>query len=312
MNVIISNQQDNIINGLNVEVIKQVQGEYNVEDIISSFSTFFFNKMIIDVTALNDYTNIITYQKLSIGLPVDKIILLVPSGTVVATQEFLSKLISMGYYNFTTNLEGLQYLMEHPNSYKDVAHIHKIDTNNNESGGVIVQNKKLILGIKNVTESAGSTTLAYLMYKELTDKYNVNCVAIEVDKNDFSYFNDQNLVSISNNDLANTLLKNQRYDIIIVDLNTADPELCGDCLYLIEPSIIKMNKLIRRDRNTFQKLQGKKIVLNKCLLSNADIKEFEIESASKIFYVIPPVDDRVKQSSLKELFVKLGIIANKM
>ena len=113
MNVIISNQQDNILSGLNIEVIKSIQGEFDVNDIVASFSNFFFSRMILDVTALLDYTNIVTYQKLSIGLPTDKIILLLPSQTVVSSNEFLSKLISMGYYNFTTNLEGLVYLIDH-------------------------------------------------------------------------------------------------------------------------------------------------------------------------------------------------------
>ena len=103
MNVIIYNQQDNIIDGLNIEVMKSIKGEFKVDEIINTFSNYFFSRMIIDVTALEDYTDINTYRKLSIALPVDKIILLIPSQTEVATNIFLSRLISMGYYNFTTN-----------------------------------------------------------------------------------------------------------------------------------------------------------------------------------------------------------------
>ena len=265
MNVIISNQQDNIISGLNIEVIKSIQGEFDVNDIVASFSNFFFSRMILDVTALIDYTNIVTYQKLSIGLPVDKIILLLPSQTVVSSNQFLSKLISMGYYNFTTNLEGLTYLMDHPNTYKDVAHIHQLEVPQVQAvpGAAVTANigggeftpRKLILGVKNVTEGAGSTTLVYAMYKALNDYYNVSTIAIEVQKRDFSYYNDPNLVSVNESELANALLRNNSYDVILVDLNNTDESVCNDVLYLVEPSIIKMNKLIRKNRNVFNELK---------------------------------------------------------
>ena len=32
----------------------------------------------------------------------------------------------MGIYNFTRNKEGILYLLDHPNSYRDVAHIHQL------------------------------------------------------------------------------------------------------------------------------------------------------------------------------------------
>ena len=311
MNVIISNQQDNILSGLDIEVIKSIQGEFEVDDIVSSFSNFFFSRMIIDVTALKDYNNILTYQKLSIGLPVDKIILLLPSQTQVSTNEFLSKLISMGYYNFTSNLEGINYLLDHPNSYKDVAHIHQLETAAPApvvvAGGGVAQ--KVILGIKNVTDDAGATTLAYLIYKELTEKCGISCTAIETNKRDFMYFNDQNLVSIGSNELANALLKNASSDVIVVDLNDCNEEVCADVIYLVEPSIIKMNKLMKKDRTIFERLKGKKIVLNKCLLSSSDIKEFEREIGSKVFHVMSPFDDRGKDNGVRELLAKLGIVA---
>lgn len=319
MNVIISNQQDNIISGLNIEVIKSIQGEFDVNDIVASFSNFFFSRMILDVTALIDYTNIVTYQKLSIGLPVDKIILLLPSQTVVSSNQFLSKLISMGYYNFTTNLEGLTYLMDHPNTYKDVAHIHQLEEPQVQAvpGAAVTANigggeftpRKLILGVKNVTEGAGSTTLVYAMYKALNDYYNVSTIAIEVQKRDFSYYNDPNLVSVNESELANALLRNNSYDVILVDLNNTDESVCNDVLYLVEPSIIKMNKLIRKNRNVFNELKGRKIVLNKSLLVQSDVKEFEKEIGSKLYFVMPPFDDRRREQCIEDLLSRLGIIS---
>ena len=33
----------------------------------------------------------------------------------------------MGIYNFTRNKDGINYLLQHPNTYRDVAHIHQLD-----------------------------------------------------------------------------------------------------------------------------------------------------------------------------------------
>ena len=49
--------------------------------------------------------------------------------------------------------------------------------------------------IKNVTNHAGSTTLTYLLKKHLEKAYSV--VAVEVDSNDFVYFNDKSLKTTS-------------------------------------------------------------------------------------------------------------------
>ena len=46
MNVIIYNQQDNIIDGLNIEVMKSIKGEFKVDEIINTFSNYFFSRMI--------------------------------------------------------------------------------------------------------------------------------------------------------------------------------------------------------------------------------------------------------------------------
>lgn len=308
MNVVIYNQQDNIINGLNIEISKAIKGEFKVEDIIKTFSNYFFSRMILDVTALDNYNDIKNYQKLSIGLPTDKIILLIPSGTEASSNIFLSRLISLGYYNFTTNLDGLQYLMQHPNSYRDVAHLHQIQETPISLNNEVISGRKMILGIKNITEGAGATTLTYLLYKELSDNYGVNTMAIEVNKRDFIYFGDKRLLSTTKADLPTVLLKNQSCDIILVDLNDSDGALCTDVLYLVEPSIIKLGKLIGRDRGILQRLNGKKVILNKTLITKSDVKEFEKESKLNIFFTMPPINDRKREEWILQLLAKLHII----
>ena len=97
----------------------------------------------------------------------------------------------------------------------------------------------------------------------------------------------------------------------MVDLNDSSNEgACDDVLYLIEPSSIKLNKLMRRDRKIFEELKGKKLVLNMSLLSNSDIMDFEYEGRTKVFYNIPPLNDRVKNPVLSDFLSKVGLVNN--
>ena len=68
MNVIIANKYRDALASLDIEVIKKLEGEFTVDEIIETFKNFFFNKMILDVTAIKDYKNIKTIQKLSLSL----------------------------------------------------------------------------------------------------------------------------------------------------------------------------------------------------------------------------------------------------
>mgnify|MGYP003297190542 CR=1 FL=1 len=86
-----------------------------------------------------------------------------PPSSPVSSNFFLSKLISMGYYNFTTNSEGITYLLNTPNTYKDVAHLHQIEQPGVVSAistddGVVLSGIRT-LGIKNVTAHAGPGTM---------------------------------------------------------------------------------------------------------------------------------------------------------
>lgn len=294
---------------LDIDVIKSLNGEFEVDELVDNFKNFFFGRMILDITAIKDYQDITNIQKLSLNLDVEKIILVLPNDPETSATSYLTKVISMGIYNFTTNLEGIRYLMDHPNSYRDVAHIQQL---NELSDTVVakVQSGTHIIGIKNVTDHAGSTTLIYMLKKELEQSYGMNVVAMEIGRRDFSYFRDKNMISTTKDQLANEILKAKQVDVILIDLNDSDDSegSCNDILYLIEPTSIKLNKLMARDRKIFEKLRGKKIVLNKSLLSNGDIMDFEYESKSKVFYNIPPLNDREKTNAFKDLLVKLSVV----
>ncbi len=321
MNVIVANKQQAMLANLNIEVIKTVNGEFSADEIVDMFSNFFFGRMILDLTALKDYHDFKNLQKISISLAVEKIIVVLPpDDPECSTPQFLSKLISMGVYNFTSNIDGINYLLTNPNSYRDVAHLHQIDEplvvekpvagamGGNTVTTLVQQYSSTVIGLKNLTEGAGSTTLCYLLKKELV-KRGIPVVAIEVGKRDFMYLNDKDLITVAENDLASTLMKYRNTQVILIDLNSTEPEMCTDVLYLLEASYIKLNKLMLRDRKVFEKYKGKKIILSKSVFSNSDIAELEYEAKTKFFYTLPALDDRKDQTELLgDLLLRLGII----
>ena len=320
MNVIISNERQAELANLDIEIIKSIHGVFDADELIQMFSNFFFGRMILDLTALKNYQDVRNLQKLSMSLDVEKIIILLPDTPECLAPQFLSKLISMGIYNFTTNLDGVNYLLTNPNTYRDVAHLHQIDstptsseTGSTGSGNTVINNivstGTYILGIKNVTEHSGATMLTYMLKKELKDM-GKSVLAIEVDKKDFMYFNDKEMISVDASNLANEVLRHKDVNVLLIDLNKCDNiDVCNEVLYLIEPSTIKLNKLMRRDRTIFSKLAGRKIVLSQSILSDSDIKEFEYEANIKIFFVMPPLDERENNSEvLQNLLNRIGII----
>ena len=307
MNVIIANKYQSMLDSLNIDVIKRLNGQFEVDDIINQFQNFFFQRMILDITALKNYKDIKTLQKLSISLDMDKIIILLDDTVEGSSDEFLSKLISMGIYNFTKNIDGIMYLYNNPNSYRDVAHIQQLDSTSTEQ--VVVEKFDTtvtgtrIIGIKNVTKQTGATTLTYMMKKQLEQHYSV--VALEVNRDDFKYFHDKRMYSTTNSEIGNMIAKYNDKDVILIDVNdsTQALDLCHEVLYLVEPSVIKLNRLMLARPKTFKELKGKKIILNQSLLNPKDVLDFEYESGSKVFYNMPPLDEREK--SIHALYVFL-------
>ena len=56
-------------------------------------------------------------------------------------------------------------------------------------------------------------------------------------------------------------------------------------------------------------LKDKKIILNQSLLNPKDVLDFEYEARAKIFYNMPPLDDREKNSmALIAFLIKMGFV----
>ena len=313
MNVIVSNKYQAMLETLDIDIIKNLNGEFEVDEIIKSFSNFYFQRMILDITAIKEYKDIKNLQKLSISLDMNKVILLLDDSPESTSAEFLSKLISMGIYNFTKNAEGIMYLYNSPNSYRDVAHLQQLEVEvpvpQNQGATEVIHTTSgaRIHGINSMTKEGGATTLAYLMKKELENNYTV--AAIEVDKRDFMFFNTKELISTTSNEIGNVIAKNNEYEVLIVDINGSKSaeNLCHSIIYLVEPSTIKLNRMMMISSRVLSDLRDKRIVLTKSLLNSTDVSEFEYESGLKVFYNLPPLDDRVSGNpDVNKLLIRLG------
>ena len=74
MNVIVTNEQDSVLSNIDIDIIKSVHGTFTASEIIDMFKNLFYNKMIIDVTALADNTKSESYNALAQNLDLDKVI----------------------------------------------------------------------------------------------------------------------------------------------------------------------------------------------------------------------------------------------
>ena len=337
MNVIVSNEQQGKMANLDVDIIKSITGSYSANELVEMFKNFFYSKMVLDVTAIKDYNNILMYKALADGLDAEKIIFFIPEGSSLCTPNFLAKLVTLGIYNFTTNIDGVKYLLKQSNTYNDVAQIQQmggggviqelqqpapVEQAQPEQGGgfvspaahAVVQqgnmDRTIKIGVRNVTDHAGATSLIYMFKKELVSVFGENnVVGIEINKNDFQFYNDKNMVSTNTNDVKSVIERYSGVSVILVDLNDyEDNTICDDVLYLLEPSTLKLNKLIRKNKHIFGKIKDKKIIFNQSLLTSKDVSELEYEAGIKSFFNLPPVNDRKKNEIITELLAKVGLL----
>ena len=326
MNVIIANEQQGQVAGLDIDVIKSITGSYSAVELVEMFKNFFYSKMVLDVTSIKNYSDIFQYKALAEGLDVEKIIFFIPEGSSLCTPNFLAKLVTLGIYNFTTNIDGVRYLLKKSNTYNDVAHIQQM------GGGIIEEpikpltdddddsdtpriqqgslSRTIKVGIRNVTDHAGATSLIYMFKKELVSVFGENkVIAIEINKNDFQFYNDKSMISSNTQEIRSVIERYTGVAVILIDMNDFDDNtICDEVLYLLEPSTLKLNKLIRKNKHIFTKLKDKKIILNQSLLTSKDVSELEYEAGVKSFFNLPPVNDRKKNEVITELLAKVGLI----
>ena len=325
MNVIVLNERKEL-NNLNIDIIKNVEGVYTVEELIGMFTNFFFNKMILDVTSIKDYNDYSNLKKLFESIDSKKVILYL--NDLSNNKEFISDLVTLGVYNFTIDYNEIMNMFTNPREYKDVSMFqiskstYDVNSEIDKELGVNQEKEftfndfilpgeydgnKKIIGVVNLTSHAGATTLVVQMVKQLNINY--KAIGIEINKQDFIYFNTPNIYSCTSvNEVLKKIKEHNDVDAVIVDLNEYDSkEFCTDVIYLIEPGTIKMTKLIKKNGHVFEELNGEKIVLNRTNMDDNGVREFEVESKIKIFSVVSNFRDNLDRViSVDRLLIKLG------
>ena len=500
MIVIVSNKQKSVLDNANIDAIKDLNGVFNVQDLINNFKNYFFTKMVIDATSIVDFTNPDVLKQLANGIGSEKLVILLPPKPEPPLR-FLETLVNIGIYNFSTNIDELINLISNPhdkdsinrkihnlgpapknnapannnnnnkssnvsleqglNNIENINAINPInpiginntnevngsnnntninsvndisamelpeadDSNNNEpkeeqktdmislsdfvlseqsigtnnnnnnnssnnnnndntnnndnnsdnndqnsdqnndsvndnlsqpennqptingmNGGQPInmvenssinqvstinngnsflnnnqesfindfsQSKALVVGFRNITEHAGTTTLIYKLNETLENRDRKHVALVEVGTNDLSFFRLAETASVQENELDNCLNNySTRYDYVFVDLNqTGNDSSCNLVLYLVEPTKIKINKLIVQNRNIFNELKDKYVVLNKSMLSDNEIGIFSQEAKMPFYATVGPFNDRTETNALDGLISKLEEEKNKV
>ena len=332
MNVIVVNENKKIMDQLDVDIIKKIDGQFEVSELLSKFVNLYFEKLIIDVTAIKDYTNLDVMASFAKSVDTNRVILLLNDIPEVNSNSYLANLVHNGIYNFSRNVEGVKFLYNTPNSYDNVKYLletnKQIGGTNNQADsstgavapgvvslvgagttyGVGVSGKNII-GLSNLTVHAGASTLTNMMVRQLNN-HGIPAKGIEMSRQDLIYYRNDDLVScMTRIDLERSLRDFKDIPAIIIDLNEF-PEaskFCNEILYLVEPSFIRLTKCIKRNKNVFVEKKQDKIVLNMSFVSEDEVYDFEIETGVKVFENIPPINDRDTDSpEINRLLSKLG------
>ena len=329
MNIIVANKNSSILNSLDIDIIKSLNGEFSIAEIVQLFSNFFFEKIIIDITAIKDIEGEGQLSYLTDNIEPNKIIIY----DNIQDEQLIYMLQSSGIYNIAHSIDEILELYNNPrtnsantssNQYNDSSYnlsslskedktIKNIRKNffvdDEEDEGIYIKKgnklnpQKRIIGFKNTTSHAGATSLIYMLIKDLKD---LNMLGIELTKHDFTFFNNRNLISASKENLTTIISRNSDKSFILIDLNNENVEdICDEIIYLVEPSTIMLNKMVMFNNNILNELKDKKVVLNKSLLNDSDVKVFNKEAELEVLYNIKPLNDKLDNSDTLREFMRI-------
>ena len=103
MNIVTANQNKAIIDRLEIDVIKRVDGEFELRELLSKFVNLYFNKIVLDITSIKNYDDPNTMIDLAKAIDPSRIIILLNDNPTVNSKLYLSTLVKNGIYNFTRN-----------------------------------------------------------------------------------------------------------------------------------------------------------------------------------------------------------------
>ena len=182
MNVITSNEGKSILDRLDIDIIKRIDGQYELRELLSKFVNLYFNKMIIDITSIANYKDTETIKQLAAAVDPSRVILLLNDDPQVNNNLYMSKLVEFGFYNFTRNFEGIKFLYNTPNTFENVKHLVMSPMQIQQHVEQVKQQEELaqsnkfrvgdrkIIGLSNLTIHAGATSLTNMMVRQLNAK----------------------------------------------------------------------------------------------------------------------------------------------
>ena len=325
MNVVTANENKQIIDRLEIDIIKRIDGAFELNDLLGKFVNLYFNKMIIDITSINNYQDINVIHSLAKAVDPSRVILLLNNDPIVNSQLYRSELVKDGFYNVTSNYEGITYLYNNPNTYESVKHLVLTDNQTHleeekarqeqamrEAQTYRDPHARLIIGLANLTAHGGSSSLLNMMVRQLK-AHGIKAYGIEMFRNDLLFYHtpDDLFSCMNRNDLDREIKKREDAQAFIMDINDFGEaeRYCDIILYLIEPSYIGLTKMIKKDRNVLATHKDDNIVLNKSFVTGEEITDFEKETGLKVFYNLPPLNDRNQNNEeVNDLLRKLGFM----
>ena len=85
-----------------------------------------------------------------------------------------------------------------------------------------------------------------------------------------------------------------------------EAEIFNDVIYLVEPSVIRLNKLMIDNRFAFKENAKHKILLNMSLLNLNEVDALSKEAGVEFLLNIPPINDRVHNDIILKILNLFG------
>ncbi len=97
MNIVIENLNSSIIDSISIATVKRLNGTYDVGTLFNEISSLSYEKVIMDITSLNNYNDINVLKSLISFIKPDKLILVLNKENI--SIEYLNSIIEIGIYN---------------------------------------------------------------------------------------------------------------------------------------------------------------------------------------------------------------------
>ena len=117
MNIVIENLNAGVIDSLNISAIKNLKGVYDINTLFNEISPLEYQKVILDITSVQNYTTLQVMKSLISFVNPDNLIVVLSKEN--ADVSYLKELIDIGIYNYAYTADHIKELYQSPNGYED-------------------------------------------------------------------------------------------------------------------------------------------------------------------------------------------------